>query len=110
MTTEGNDIALIRLPWAAITTNEDSSHAVFPICMPWNSGIEMPDEELIVAGWGRTHNNRTDYGNIFQSGTFSNVLKKLTVPLVPIQQCKSRYDLFSNISSLRHICAGGETG
>ena len=36
----GNDIALVRLPRLAITINEDSEENVLPVCVPW-TGNEL---------------------------------------------------------------------
>ena len=111
MTTNGNDIALVRLPRLAITVNQDSDNPVLPICMAWNSNIRLPrSPEYLVAGWGRTNNDPSDRGEIEHSGTFENILQKLEVPLVPVSQCKANYRIFRNISTRKHLCAGGETG
>ena len=41
VTTAGNDIALIKLPYAAVTVNEDEpGNIVLPICLDWTaSGV-----------------------------------------------------------------------
>ena len=37
----GNDIALIRLPRLAITINEDFNMWVLPICLAWKNTIRL---------------------------------------------------------------------
>ncbi len=110
MTTEGNDIALVRLPRPAITSYEDPLEPVLPICLAWRSGSRVPNGELLVAGWGRTTNDPSDRGEIKETGTFTSVLLQLQVPLVPINSCKANYRLFKDISSTKHLCAGGDRG
>lgn len=104
----GNDIALIRLPRLAITIEEDENQNVIPICLPWSSDIKVPDRETIVIGWGRTNNNVTDKDRS-SSGALPNILQQLKVPQVPVEKCKD-YKPFQNIDSEKQICAGGEKG
>jgi hypothetical protein len=44
----GNDIALIRLPKAAITISEDHNQRVLPICMPWTTKdqVKVPNDKV----------------------------------------------------------------
>ena len=37
-------------------------------------------------------------------------MQKLILPDVPIEECKSKYEFFKDIHSVRHLCAGGEIG
>ena len=41
----GNDIALIRLPRLANTTEEDFDAIVFPVCLGWDNTITVPKVE-----------------------------------------------------------------
>jgi hypothetical protein len=108
--TNGNDIALIRLPRPALTVNEDFDEIVLPICLGWNSNIKVPNDKFLVAGWGRTNNDPFDSGDIHESGAFSSLMLKLEVPVIPINKCKTDIKIFQHISSVKHLCAGGEEG
>ena len=116
MTTNGDDIALIRLPKLAITVNEDHNQIVLPICLGWpgRSDIQVPKGKFIVAGWGRTSNDPFDRGDTPSTGAHSRLLQKLELPIFSIfsgTQCQSRFRrLFSGIHPDKHICAGGEQG
>jgi len=68
------------------------------------------DWELLVAGWGRTSSDARDHGDFRKIGAHSNIMQKLVLPPVPIEECKTKYDVFKNIHSVRHLCAGGEKG
>ena len=107
---KGNDIALVRLPRPAITAIEDVEHPVLPICMKFNEDIIIPQDEVLVAGWGRTNNDPSDPGETERSGSFSSLLLKLKVPVVPVEECKSNYRIFKTIDIEKHLCAGGEKG
>ena len=72
MSTEGNDIALIRLPRLAITVNEDPDQIVLPICLGW-PGVQVPQEKFEVAGWGRTNNDPFDSGDKRIAGAHSRL-------------------------------------
>ena len=52
---------IFRLPQLAITVNEDYDQAVIPACIGWSdldSSIRVPSTTHLVAGWGRTNNDR----------------------------------------------------
>ena len=67
--TNGNDIALIRLPRLANTFLEGSEFKVLPICLGWNLNItQVPSENSIVAGWGRTDKRPVHGGGEFDNG------------------------------------------
>ena len=71
----------------------------------------MPDGwELYVAGWGRTSSNTRDQGDFRRVGAHSNIMQKLKVPDISIEECKTKYDVFKNIHPTSHLCAGGEIG
>ena len=113
VTTNGDDIALIRLPKLAITVNEDNNQIVLPICLGWpgRSDIQVPKGKFIVAGWGRTSNDPFDRGDTLSTGAHSRLLQKLELPIFSGTQCQSRFRrLFSGIHPDKHICAGGEQG
>lgn len=43
VTTAGNDIALIKLPRAVVTVNEEAfGHVVLPICLDWDASGVRP--------------------------------------------------------------------
>ena len=54
VTTAGNDIALIKLPFPAVTVNEDQAgNIVLPVCLDWTaSGVRHVHErrENIITG------------------------------------------------------------
>ena len=106
----GNDIAIIRLPREAITYNENIDQIVLPACLDWNQAFLNPANTYIAAGWGRTQNDVYDRGDIGVSGAHSSRLRKVEVPYIPIDQCKSDYSIFQDISHDRQICAGGIKG
>ena len=68
-----------RLPRPAITVNEDVEQIVIPACLGWSdldSDLNVPTTTHLVAGWGRTNNDRQDVFQIFCPGT--QVQKNLT--------------------------------
>jgi len=105
----GNDIALVRLPRLAITANEDFDQIVHPACLGWDNTIQVPGEQYMVSGWGRTSNNVFDRGDLKESGAHSSKLQKLIVPLVPLDQCKANNKAFQDIT-IKQMCAGGLIG
>lgn len=108
---DGNDIALIRLPRAATTIEQDPKVRVLPACVRWNRDISVaPQNDHFVVGWGRTNNDETDLGNQTTVGAFSSILQKLKVPVFSAQFCIKQYPLFRQIHKERHLCAGGEKG
>jgi len=105
----GNDIALIRLPRLAITIEEDFDQIVMPACLGWDNTIQVPDDIFIASGWGRTNNDVYDRGDIGSAGAHSARLKKLAVPLIPLDQCTKDYSIFKDLTE-KQICAGGKKG
>ena len=103
--TVGNDIALIRLPRLATTFLEDVDQTVIPACLGWNNNIQVPKKSAIVAGWGRTTNNRYDRGDYGFAGVFSSVLKKVEANIRPASVCERTFPSFNR---QKQICAGGE--
>ena len=106
----GNDIALIRLPRPAITVIEEVGNNVSPICLPWKQGTILPTRQHLVVGWGRINNDPYDTGNRSVVGAYSTILQKVKLPLIPINECKKKYRIYQNIDPEKHICAGGEEG
>merc|ERR1712241_1456918 len=112
---QGNDIALIRLPRLAETFLEDFDQIVAPVCLGWDNTIKVPDfidnpdAKYLVSGWGRTNNDAYDRGDIGVSGAHSSKLLKLTVPRIPLDQCKADFPIFKDLT-LKQICAGGIKG
>jgi len=110
LTDEGNDIALIRLPSLAITSNEDFDQIVNPACLGWDRTIQVPGEQYMVSGWGRTTNNIYDRGDKFKSGGHSAILQKVIVPHLTFQQCQATQIGKNLHKDRRQLCAGGEKG
>jgi len=107
---EGNDIALIRLPRLAITYNEDFDQIVSPACLRWDKTIEVPGQQYMVSGWGRTTNNIYDQGDKPKSGAHSSKLMKVVVPIKTFKECKGTLIGKRIHESKRQMCAGGEKG
>ena len=107
---EGHDIAMIRLPREAVTYNENIDQIVLPACLDWNQAFQNPANTYIAAGWGRTNNDDFDKGDYLSVGVYSSKLRKVEVPYIPLDQCKSDYYVFRNITANRQICAGGIKG
>merc|ERR1719219_1746727 len=105
----GNDIALIRLPRLANTYTEDFDEIVSPVCLGWDNTIEVPKENYVVSGWGRTNNVYGDRGDIGVSGAHSAKLQKLEVPFIDIETCKNDFPIFKQLTE-KQLCAGGEAG
>ena len=105
----GNDIALIRLPRVALTIEEDFDQIVMPACIGWDNTIQVPDDVFIASGWGRTNNDVYDRGDIGSAGAHSARLKKLAVPIVPLDQCTKDFTIFKELTE-KQICAGGKKG
>ncbi|KAJ9596107.1 hypothetical protein L9F63_012691, partial [Diploptera punctata] len=94
-----NDIALVRIR-GKINFRTDS---IKPICLPIGSDQtrNLLGQKLIVSGWGTT-----------EKGTSSNVLLKVSVPVVSREKCESVYNRSSSLHPIKisshQICAGGE--
>jgi len=105
----GNDILLIRLPRLASTFMEDFDEIVSPVCLGWDNTIEVPKENYLVSGWGRTNNVYGDRGDIGVSGAHSAKLQKLEVPFIDIETCKNDFPIFKQLTE-KQLCAGGKAG
>ena len=71
--------------------------------------------EYIALGWGRTNNAIRDRGDTSEGGAHSNILQKLELPFVPIQECKETKDRAGNepyatLTNTKQVCAGGRKG
>ena len=56
------------MPRPAITVNEDYDQAVIPACIGWSdldSDIKVPQTTHLVAGWGRTNNDRQVFAELY---------------------------------------------
>ena len=104
-----NDIAMIRLPREAVTSNENLHQTVLPACLDWNQAYQNPANSYIVAGWGRANNDEYDRGDIGSAGAHSSRLKAVELPYIPLDQCKRDYTIYENITE-KQICAGGKRG
>ena len=107
----GNDIAIIRLPREAITSNENLHQTVLPACLDWDRGNQNPADIYIVTGWGKTNNNLYDIEDFEVSGTYSSKLRRVKVSIIPLDQCISDfYSKGQDITSEGIICAEGIKG
>lgn len=76
-----------------------------PICLP-NANENFDGQRCMVSGWGRENFN--------PDGKYSEVLKKIELPIIPRSQCKKMFQatrlgpFFRLHKSL--MCAGGEAG
>ena len=53
VSSNGDDLALIRLPTLAVTIDEDPDENVAPVCLAWNEKAKLPTKQHVVMGWGR---------------------------------------------------------
>ncbi|XP_045133015.1 trypsin-1-like isoform X3 [Portunus trituberculatus] len=90
-----NDIALLKLSEKL----ELDGKTVAPISLPTSQTNSTG--KCVMAGWGRTN---------YESNTLSDVLKKVTVPIVPDEQCRKKYDILHEKVLDSMICAGYEKG
>ena len=68
------------------------------------------DVEYVALGWGRTNNIRRDTGDTREGGAHSNVLQKLNLPFIPINECRDEFKSYSKLTNNKQVCAGGEKG
>jgi len=87
------DIAIVQL-----RTSLRFSDQIRPICL-WSPSIERTNDELVVAGWGRT-----------QAVERSNVLQVLDLEEVPATQCKAEYQPLGVHLLESQMCARGGGG
>lgn len=92
---------------ALITTTEpidfkftsDGYGSINRPCMPKSSDVAYKDgEPVIVSGWGVTREN---------SGSLSNILRYVQVPIVNVTRCQETYG--SRVTD-DHVCAGYQSG
>lgn len=89
-----NDIGLIRLKYAP----NMSRNNIVPICLPLAEYYRPPNvPKHQVIGWGMT-----------ELGSKSNILLKLTLPYVPLEDCQRMHGRAITLSS-GQICFGGES-
>lgn len=105
----GNDIALIRLPRLAVTYDDDDELIAMPACLKWVDSIQLPEYKTWVAGWGRTSNDRWDKGDVLEGGAHSNFLQKAEAPIIPQATCHQKYPDFRRTTD-KQICAGAVPG
>lgn len=95
-----NDLALLILNGEA-----DLNKHINPICLP-SADDNFDDMRCMVSGWGKENFN--------PEGKYSEVLKKVELPVVPRERCK-RIFKSTRLSSVFRLhqsfmCAGGEIG
>ncbi|XP_012254493.2 CLIP domain-containing serine protease 14D-like [Athalia rosae] len=86
-----DDIALVMLDGEA----DFQAANVRPICLPIGP-ISVLNSRMIVTGWGAT-----------ESGPRSQTLRKVTLPIIPYEDCASLYKLRNIKIWYKQICAGG---
>lgn len=91
------DIAILKLE-----SSFSLSPSIRTICLP-EANVYFDNARCIVAGWGKSHANDTE---------FSRILKKIEVPVVDRETCENelRNTRFGQYFELNEsfICAGGE--
>lgn len=95
-----HDIALIKTS-APIEYRftSDGYGSINRPCMPFSKELAYKDgESVIVSGWGVTREN---------SGSLSNILRYVQVPIVNITKCQETY---GNRVTNDHVCAGYQSG
>uniref|UniRef100_T1ITR3 Peptidase S1 domain-containing protein n=1 Tax=Strigamia maritima TaxID=126957 RepID=T1ITR3_STRMM len=88
-----NDIALIRLPRRAPISNH-----VKPLCIT-SAATAARHQKATAIGWGLTRNGH-------EGGQISEVLKEVSLPILPTQECR----LFGVFNPNSMICAGNTRG
>ena len=108
---EGNDIALVRLPQLAQTFNENGrvsvdatvqcnhncahlfspQYLVMPLCLPWKrSSLMNPSDstgEFFVSGWGKASQRFRDFGDlVFLKIDYHTILEKIIRLFPPMIQ------------------------
>jgi len=91
--TINNDIALIKLPQRA-----PISQYVQPICVA-SAQTAARHSQATAIGWGLTANEH-------QGGQVSEVLRQVTLPVLPNQECR----LFGSFNPNIMVCAGNTRG
>ena len=112
VSTNGNDIALIRLPRLATTTYEDPNQLVLPICLPFKLELDAnPRTRYFVAGWGKSIRDLRDRGDFAKARVLTRQLQFAELPFYEPVTCGNRFHQFlDNIHPERHVCAGGDPG
>ena len=65
----------------------------------------------LVTGWGRTTNDLKKSSNLaLRNRVQSKILKKVRVPIVSVDICKTADKSFKNVDAKTQICAGGKKG
>lgn len=86
--THANDIAILTLAQpVTYTTN------IRPICLP-PKNLDLTGQKLVVTGWG----------TIYQSGPTSDDLKEVTLPVIPLSDCKQKFKNTTAIIDERVVC------
>lgn len=95
-----NDIAVIKTSQSMeYKFTSDGYGSVNRPCLPMSKDVEYREgEPAIVTGWGVTREN---------SGSLSNILRYVQVPLVNVTRCQETY---GNRVTNDHVCAGFESG
>lgn len=94
-----NDIALLRLSWAADTTRE-TIDLIEPITLAEEASLALPGSPAVVAGWGATRPNGTLY---------STIAYQVTLPIVANAICEPFNEDVVGVPDTQ-ICAGGVEG
>ncbi|RWS06566.1 Serine proteinase stubble-like protein [Dinothrombium tinctorium] len=94
-----NDIAILKLDKKVVfQPNIDT------ICLPYPNEV-FDNQQCVTTGWGK---------NAYRGGSYSNILKEVSLPVIPHYKCQeslrktrlgSRFRLHDSF-----ICAGGEEG
>ncbi|KAF2897101.1 hypothetical protein ILUMI_09082, partial [Ignelater luminosus] len=91
-----NDIALIKLATPINFSYENAQ----PICLPMSktAKYDLNNNFAVVTGWGVT-----------ESGFASSELLKVSVPIIPYDQCQKIHKQYYTVTN-KQICAGGFLG
>ena len=72
--------------------------------------VDVGDKAL-VTGWGRTTNDLKKSTNLaLRNRVQSKILKKVRVPIVSVDICKTADKSFKTVDAKTQICAGGKEG
>ena len=56
-------------------------------------------------GWGRTVNSAYNIGDVLKGGAHSKILQKLSMSIMPNEECKSIADIYKDLTNDKQVCA-----
>ncbi|KAL3211470.1 hypothetical protein MRX96_052033 [Rhipicephalus microplus] len=101
-----NDVALLEL-----AQDIKFNRYVIPICLP-EGPLELLGKSATVAGWGNIKDVDKDSSGDGFAGVRKDILQKVTVPIVPNEECNRWYAQSGKLVHLQdtQLCAGFKEG